>query len=474
VPSATRKAVLDSGVARGDGEAARIVRAETAGASRPGSPEAIRRAAAVDVEARGLVGRERETERTVARYLRGELPKAAPPSPRVPGEAARAAGAAADLLRANGHERPIVVATFPGFHANPFSTLMELAYPSHGLAAIHVASVDEIGEVVAGREAGAYVVILHVNGPDRFVHDVRTGSEAEALADADRVVAQLDAWLGDGVSLVTSIHNGPMLRERRAVAEQRVAQAVVDRAKLVHVLTVSTQDALAGWLDLPTARTVHVPHPNYDEVLGAPADRALARRGLDVAAEVEGDRGEVLLALVGSLYGRKGAIGLIEAFEAVPDPLPDGRRLRLLLAGSLAANGEALIRAACDDERVITRFGYVPDDELRALLAAIDVAVVPYGQYLNSGWLNLALTAGVPAIAPASATTTEVVRPDALRTFDPGEPGSLTGALADAPNLATAAARAAARASVASLDAPTISERFVEALLAATSSTVRA
>jgi hypothetical protein len=35
-------------------------------------------------------------------------------------------------------------------------------------------------------------------------------------------------------------------------------------------------------------------------------------------------------------------------------------------------------------------------------------------------------------------------------------------------------ARAAARASVASLDAPTMSERFVEALLAATSSTVRA
>ena len=465
--------MLDEAVARGDAEAARIVRAETAGASRPGSPDAIRRAAAVEIEARNLVGRERETERTVARYLRNELPKAMPVAPRAPGAAADAARAAAQRLRADGHA-PVIVLTFPGFHANPYSTLMELAYPRHGLAAVHVASVEEIDEVVAGRVAGRYGAVLHVNGPDRFAHDIRTGSQAEVLAEADRVVAQLDVWLAADVSLVTTIHNGPMLRDRRAAAEQRVAQAIVDRASLVHLLTASTPEALAGWLDLSKARTVHVPHPNYDEVLGAPVDRGLARRSLDVALETDGAGGEILVGLVGSLYGRKGAIALVEAFEAVPDPLPDGRRLRLLLAGSLAANGEALIRAACDDERIITRFGFVPEDDLRTLLAALDVAVVPYGQYLNSGWLNLALTASVPAIAPARGTAAEVVRAEALRTFDPDEAGSLTAALTDAPSLATSEARAAARASVASLDAPTISERFVEALLAATSGTVRA
>jgi beta-1,4-mannosyltransferase len=474
VAGSTRTAVLDEAVARGDAEAARIVRAETAGASRPGSPEAIRRAAAVDVEARHLVGRERETEHTVARYLRNELPRAAPPAPRAPGEAEQSALAAAGRLRGEGHPHPVVVATFPGFHANPYSTLMELAYPGNGLAAVHVASVAEIAEVVAGREAGAYSAILHVNGPDRFVHDLDSGSDAEALAAADRVVAQLDDWLASGVSLVTTIHNGPMLRDRRAAAERRVAQAIVDRASLVHLLTRSTSETLAGWLDLSNARTIHVPHPNYDEVLGAPVDRTLARRSLDVTAETDGEGGEVLIGLVGTLYGRKGAIALVEAFEAVPDPLPGGRRVRLLLAGSLAANGEALIRAACDDERIITRFGYVPDDDLRTMLAALDVAVVPYGQYLNSGWLNLALSASVPAIAPARGTASEVVRPEALRTFDPADAGSLTAALAEAPSLATPAARTAARASVASLDAPSISMRFVEALLAATSGTVRA
>ena len=443
---------------------------DTAGVTAPGTPDALRRAAAVEIEARGLVGRERESEQTVARYLRNELPRAAPAAPRQPDEVRAAAIAAAAELRSAGHERPLIVATFPGFHANPFSVLMEQAYASHGLAAIHVASVGEIQAVVAGREAGAYRAVLHVNGPDRFLQDTRTATEIEALAAADAVIAQLDAWLAGGVQLVTTIHNGPMLRDRRAQAERRVAQAIVDRASLVHLLTASTQAALDGWLDLAAAHCVHVPHPNYDAALGPPGDRAAARRRLDAA---EDDGREVVIGLIGSLYGRKGAIALVEAFTAVPDPLSDGRRARLLLAGSLAANGEALIRASCDDARIITRFGYVPDEELPGLLAALDVAVVPYGQYLNSGWLNLAMTAGVPALAPAGGTAAEVVRPEALRTFDPQIPGSLTAALADAPSLATPEARAAARASVAELDAATMSERFVEALLEATSGTVR-
>lgn len=444
---------------------------DTAAVTGPGTPDALRRAAAVDVEAGGLDGRERESEQTVGRYLRNQLPRAVPAAPRQPAEVRAAAIAAAAELRMAGHDRPLIVATFPGFNANPFSTLMEQAYAGHGLAAIHVASTAEIQAVVDSRDEGAYRAVLHVNGPDRFLLDAPAASEADALATADRVVEQLDAWLAAGVPLVTTIHNGPLLRDRRAQAERRVAQAIVDRASLVHLLTASTPAALEGWLDLGAARCVHVPHPNYDAALGEGGDRVAARRSLDV---VEDDGREILVGLIGSLYGRKGGLALIEAFTSVPDPLPDGRRVRLLLAGSLAANGEALIRASCDDERIITRFGYVPDEQLPALLAALDVAVVPYGQYLNSGWLNLALTAGVPAIAPAGGTAAEVVRPEALRTFDPQIPGSLTEALADAPRLATPEARAAARASVVDLDAATISARFVEALLEATSGTVRA
>jgi hypothetical protein len=262
---------------------------------------ALRRAAAVEIEARGLVGRELESEQTVARYLRNELPRAAPAAPLGPDEVRAASMTAATELRAAGYEAPLIVATFPGFHANPFSMLMEHAYASHGLAAVHVASVGEIQAVVDGCTEGGYRVVLHVNGPDRFLRDARTSTETDARAAAEGVVGQLDAWVADGVQLVTTIHNGPMLRDRRAVAERRVAQAIVDRASLVHLLTASTPAALDGWLDLAAARCVHVPHPNYDAALGPPGDRAEARHRLDVG---EDDGREVLVGLIGTLYGR--------------------------------------------------------------------------------------------------------------------------------------------------------------------------
>jgi glycosyltransferase involved in cell wall biosynthesis len=113
---------------------------------------------------------------------------------------------------------------------------------------------------------------------------------------------------------------------------------------------------------------------------------------------------------------------------------------------------------------VIPELGAVADDRLALILAALDVAVVPYERYVNSGWTVLALTAGVPVIAPAGSTASEVVRPGALLTFDPAEPGALGRALACAPTLATTAARTEARLSVADLHPSEISERFARLL----------
>jgi glycosyltransferase involved in cell wall biosynthesis len=88
--------------------------------------------------------------------------------------------------------------------------------------------------------------------------------------------------------------------------------------------------------------------------------------------------------------------------------------------------------------------------------------VVPYERYLNSGWTVLALTAGIPVIAPAAGTAAEVVRSGALRTFDSADPRDLARALADAPSLATAEARVEARRSVADLHAADISAAFAD------------
>jgi beta-1,4-mannosyltransferase len=429
---------------------------------KPGSPAALVRAAALERYAVTLPAHLRVTESVVVAYLRGELGPAVATRTATPADLARCAAKGAALLRARGVDQPTVVITFPGFDPNPFGRMMEQAYEPAGLVPVHVRGIDDIEAVISGRTPGGYRVILHLNGPDRFVKDGATDVDAAALADG--ALARLDAWSCEGIPIVMTVHNGPVFDDRRAGAERRMAQGIADRASLVHLLSASTPDILDGWLRLDPARCLHIPHPNYDMVLGRPPERTVARAWLATSSGTEIVDDEIVIGLVGTLNHRKATMALLDSFESVPDPLEDGRRARLVLAGGLRGNGEELIRRAAADPRVISRFGFVRDDEMPALLASIDVAVMPYGAYLNSGWLHLALTAGIPVIAPSGGTAREIVQPAALCQYADAGSRSLADALATAGTLATPEARQAARASVEALDSRILSERFVAGL----------
>ncbi len=454
---AVRRALLDTAVHQGDAAAARVRIGEPPGAV--GSAAARRRADAFEVLAANLPPTEARRARAVAAFLRQSRPPRETAG-RGPAGAAAEAVAAAGRLRATGHERPRCVVTLPALEGNPFTAMMEQAYEAAGLASIHVDTLADAAAVVDARHDGGYDVVLHVNASNRLVWGAKDAAAADAAAAA--ALDRIDAWRAAGVPLVVTVHDGPILDRTHAAAERRLAQGIADRAERIHVLTATTPEALHDWIRLDPARTVHLPHPSYDAIYPPPPTRAAARDalGLDPADPADGGL-EVVLGLVGILSERKGARRLFEALAATPDPLPDGRRLRLVIAGRVVdPGGEELIQAAYADPRVIPLFGIVPDDRMPWLLAALDVAVVPYERYLNSGWTVLALTAGIPVLAPAGGTATEVVRPGALRTFDPADPADLARALADVPTFVTPAARSEARASVADLHAPDISARF--------------
>jgi glycosyltransferase involved in cell wall biosynthesis len=467
-PARVIGAVLDRAVARGSVPAARRILAILdleAEAHRPGTPAAVRRATAMDVAAPGLPDGQRQIERVVAAYLRGELGPPRKPAPPEPGELVDRVAAVAEDLRREGQDRPTIVMTFPGFHTNPYARLMEQAYREHGLVAVPVDDPAAIDAIVDAQERAGYRVIAHLNAPDRFVLAPHTGTEPRAIAD--EALGRVDGWLAHGVGLVVSVHNRPRLTGRRGEAEQLVAQGILDRAHLVHLLAATTPELLGDWVRIDPARSVHVPHPNYDGVYPPPPDRASARRALGIPGGVP-ESDTLVVGLVGALADRKGGLALVEALRDVPDPLPDGRHLHLLVGGMLiGARSEELIRSALGRPRVTCRFGFVPDDAVPTLLASLDVAVVPYGTYLNSGWLHLALTFGLPVISGADGTASEVVRPEALRLFTGDDRASLAAALAGAGDLATESARLAARASIAGLDARELSERFVREMLAA-------
>jgi beta-1,4-mannosyltransferase len=452
---------LDEAVAIGDREAAR--RRADGPSGFPGSPAARGRAAALAVLAADLTPSAQLVERAVITYLRTSRPRRETAGRGPLGTTAQAL-AAARRLREAGHGEPRVVVTLPALEGNPWTDMMERAYDANGLAALHVDGLEDAAAAIDARRAGGFDAVLHVNASNRLVWTAK--DEAAATAAVSTVLRQIDKWRADGVPLVVTVHDGPILGPVHADAERSLAQGIADRAAAIHVLTRTTPRVLGGWLRLDPAKIVHLPHPRFDGIYAPLPPRAEARAALGLDPRDPADDGpEIVLGMLGILSARKGPLELLEALAEVPEPLPDGRRLRLILGGRVVdPGGEALIRAAYADARVTPVLGQIATERMPWLLAAIDVAVVPYQRYLNSGWTVLAVSSSIPVIAPAHGTATEVVLPEALVTFDPRMPGSLATALRLSRTLLTREARAAARRSVESIDIGAVSGQFAALL----------
>jgi glycosyltransferase involved in cell wall biosynthesis len=99
-------------------------------------------------------------------------------------------------------------------------------------------------------------------------------------------------------------------------------------------------------------------------------------------------------------------------------------------------------------------------------LRAADFVVLPYLQSLNSGVLMLALTFGLPVVAPEAGGIGETVNPAIARTFAPDDDDGLLQAMIAADELRTPGAHAAALAVAAERDPATVSRLFATELAA--------
>jgi glycosyltransferase involved in cell wall biosynthesis len=86
------------------------------------------------------------------------------------------------------------------------------------------------------------------------------------------------------------------------------------------------------------------------------------------------DRQELVVAYAGKISAPKGVPWLIEAMQRVR--APDGRRVKLLLAGS-AGRGEDVVRRAAAAMDNVVFLGALPQAELAAVLQSADVFVLP-------------------------------------------------------------------------------------------------
>ncbi len=218
-----------------------------------------------------------------------------------------------------------------------------------------------------------------------------------------------------------SFFTHPEWHQRAKVAFFTGAIRIAARRAAALVAVSDATAALLADLVRPRAPVHVVPHGvDHERFSPEPAwgdDAALARLGLR----------RPYLAFLGTLEPRKDVPTLVRAFDRLAAGRPD---LTLVLAGAAGWGARAVDNAvaeATSGDRV-RRLGYVPEDDIPALLRG--AAAVAYPSLEEGFGLPVleALACGAPVVT-TSGTVMEEVAAGAALLARPGDPGSLAEAL---------------------------------------------
>jgi len=191
------------------------------------------------------------------------------------------------------------------------------------------------------------------------------------------------------------------------------------------------------------------PHGHYIGAYPDTVTREQARRHLGIETQA------FVYLFLGQIRPYKGLETLIQAFRQHQD-----EHARLVIAGHVAdpAYAGELATLSREDRRIVFRIGYVADESVQFFLRSADVAVFPYREVTTSGAAILALSFGVPILAPAIASFPELAVAGRGIVY---EPDSLPAALVEARRLATPEARQAALQYARTLDWVTIAHQHL-------------
>jgi glycosyltransferase involved in cell wall biosynthesis len=236
------------------------------------------------------------------------------------------------------------------------------------------------------------------------------------------------SWLRiRGIGLVLTVHNLCLHEPVRPRLESLLSITV---SRICHALVAHSEYARDRIHSLwgRTAEVAVIPHGNY---VGRFAPPTATREELRAAMAIP-DNAYVFLAF-GQVRPYKCLPDLVTAFRAL-----SGDDARLLIVGKPVVADEArrLHEAADADNRVLLDLREVPDNDVSGMHRCADAAVLAYRDVFSSGALLLALSLGLPVVAPDQGTAAEIVGTAAGELFAPG-------ALADALDRSRAADRTA-------------------------------
>jgi beta-1,4-mannosyltransferase len=307
---------------------------------------------------------------------------------------------------------PLVLAYWPLARTNNFQGLLYSQSWRHGVAPLPVGTFEEMAELPWDGPMACHFHWL------ASIEDKDTVRRFEAL---------LRRLKDQRRSIVWTVHNVLPHDQADVATAVRVRRAIVEAADLVHIMNEDTPKLVEPHYSLAGKRVFHSPHPSYlgDHPRTVSREEARFELGLSPATTV--------FLCFGAIRPYKGIEGLIAAAEVLARNRPD-LDWALVVAG--APKDQDLVsrirRNKALNRRLIFHPHKVPVEDVQYLFQAADYAVCAYRSSLNSGAAMLALTFGVPLVAPRTAAFSELLARGAGIGYAPDEPGTLTAALAAA------------------------------------------
>lgn len=238
--------------------------------------------------------------------------------------------------------------------------------------------------------------------------------------NVERFERLLETLKQQGRKIVWTVHNILPHDAKNIDLAIRVRRIIAEQADAIHIMTASTEELTRGIFEIDKDKTFFSMHPSYEGAYPDYLTRDFARFQLGISPA------DVVFLSFGAIKGYKGLEELADAFCSLAAP-----NARLLLAGS-PGDPELLRRLrkmSALNENIQVWAAKIPTEDVQLLFRAADYAVCPYTKALNSGAAMLALTFGVPVIAPAFGCFEEIVGSQRGILYDPNVESALEAAL---------------------------------------------
>jgi glycosyltransferase involved in cell wall biosynthesis len=348
----------------------------------------------------------------------------------------------------------VVLGYFPRGLLNPYQMLLYSQAEHHGVRPVALRTVDEVPLVQIARKMGRRTV-LHIHWTSLVLEDAET-EQASTLAAAE-FLGMLDELIGMGVRIAWTVHNVLPHECPFPAVESALRQGIADRAEVIHVMNPTTAEAVAPHYVLPPGKTIEVPHPSYRGAYAEFPDRAAARSMMGYRPR------DLVVGFLGSIKPYKGLFDLAGALRVAGENDP---YMAAVVAGSLQVEDPAVLESLGR----VPRLELIPRKtdirEVTTILRASDIVVLPYVASLNSGAALLAVTFGLPIIAPRLGPFVDLIDEGLGLGYEPGDGSEgLAAAMGQARDFVGGFDAARALAYAGRFDPSVVSDAFFDALL---------